>query len=1140
VSELVASGGRRAARVVRDERLRGGNLVHDHVVVGPLDGPLDLGRLVAGLDDEAVVLRSDPLVHLERNLHSLAAAALFAALAQEVGAFRRPGFGSLPELGDALVDLAKERLVSGLAFEAFRDVHFTLLARTSSVGYRGGPASYARQVTTCPSCGAENPEGFRFCGSCGAGLAEAPPPREVRKTVTVLFCDVVGSTALGERVDPEPLRRLMGSYFEQMRAIVERHGGTVEKFIGDAVMAVFGVPQSHEDDALRAVRAAAEMHAAAGPLELGIRIGINTGEVVTGEGETLVTGDAVNVAARLEQAASPGETLIGGATLQLVRDAVETEATEPLELKGKAELLQAHRVFAIDPDAPSVARRLDRPMVGRTRELERLLGDFEHSANERACHMFTLLGAAGVGKSRLVRAFLDNVGARARVLRGRCLPYGEGITYWPVVEVLLQLGSEPESVIGGSPAEAQLSFRKLLEGAAVERPLVVYFDDLQWAEPTFLDLVEHIADWSRDAPIFLLCAARPDLLDLRATWGGGKLNAVSLLLESLSAEDSALLVGELLEEIELDAPMRTRIVDAAEGNPLFVEEMVAMVREDGADGEMIVPPTIHALLQARLDRLGGDERTVIERGAVEGKIFHRGAVLELAPEPVRAGVGTHLLALVRKELIRPDRTEVPGDDAFRFRHLLIRDAAYESVPKETRAALHEQFVAWLDSHAHLVEQDEIAGYHLEQAARYREEIGSSNEKVAEQAFRRLAKAGQAALGRSDWSAARSLLRRAVALVPRGHGARADVLPDYYLTLVESAEWDAAEAAVAELKASPDEVAQAFAALFRAELDVVTEREVGFSPAFGEAVAAAVERFERLEDPKGLAYASRLAALERWASLRWVEAIEKFEVAAANASRAGIQYLEDDARSRIARAYAMGPAPLTETIERLEQFIRDHADRPLALGGIRGALARVLASRGEIEAARAIPQAEEMYLEAGMHVEATSAQYTQTWIAHCAGDFEEEARLLRRMVERQEELKDRNYLSTGWMQLGTCLATLGRNEEAQQALERSRVLTIPEDVVDVIGLDALEAVLRARRGELEEGQELARRALARAEETDHVGMRLDARWSAAEVFERAGRGDEAKALLEESVEIAERHGHLVAAKRARERLKEAFT
>jgi tetratricopeptide (TPR) repeat protein len=238
---------------------------------------------------------------------------------------------------------------------------------------------------------------------------------------------------------------------------------------------------------------------------------------------------------------------------------------------------------------------------------------------------------------------------------------------------------------------------------------------------------------------------------------------------------------------------------------------------------------------------------------------------------------------------------------------------------------------------------------------------------------------------------------------------------------------------------------------------------------------------------------------------------------------------------MARAHAMGPTPLPETIVRLEQFIQDYADRPLALGGIHGALARVLASQGEIEAARAVPKAEAVYLEAGMDLEATSALYTETWIAHCAGDFEEEERLLRRMIERQAALKDRNYLSTGWMQLGTCLVALGRDEEAQQALERSRELTIPEDIVDVIGLDALEAVLKARRGDHEEAQELAKRALTRVEETDAIGMQLDARWSAVEVFELAGQSDEARALLEESIEIAERYGHLVAAERARKRL-----
>jgi class 3 adenylate cyclase/predicted ATPase len=991
-------------------------------------------------------------------------------------------------------------------------------------------------MITCSSCGAENPRGFRFCGACGAALAGTQPAREVRKIVTVLFCDVVGSTALGERVDPEPLRRLMGSYYDEMRTIVERHGGTVEKFIGDAVMAVFGVPQAHEDDALRAVRAAAEMQAAAAPLELEIRIGINTGEVVTGEGETLVTGDAVNVAARLEQAAAAGETLIGGETLRLVRDAVETAPTDVLELKGKAEPIRAHRVLAVDPDAPSFARRLDRPMVGRQRELDRLLGDFEQSVNDRSCHLFTLLGQAGVGKSRLVRAFVAAVGDRARVLRGRCLHYGDGITYWPVVEVLLELGHDPQPVIAGSPAEAQLAFRKLLEEEAALQPLVVYFDDLQWAEPTFLDLVEHIADWSRDAPTFLLCAARPDLLDLRPAWGGGKLNASSLLLESLSPDESGILVEQLLEQLELDELVRARIVEAAEGNPLFVEEMVAMVREDGGDEEIIVPPTIYALLQARLDRLGGDERTVIERGAVEGKIFHRGAVLELAPEPVRPSVGTHLLGLVRKELIRPEQATLPGDDAFRFRHLLIRDAAYESVPKETRARLHERFAAWLDTHAHLIEQDEIAGYHLEQAARYADEIGSPNPSVAERAFRRLAAAGLAAFNRSDWNAARSLLRRALALVPVGHPARVGVLPDYYVALLEVTDWKEARAVVTELRASPDERSNAYAQMFEGELELVSIRSPSYTFAdLEEATVASVKVSERLGDEKGLAYAFRIEAFGRWAALRFAEAIEKFETAAESAARAGLQHLEEEARRRIAIAHVTGPTPVPETIELLERFAEEHADRPLSLATSRGALARALASSGEIDAARELEDAELVLLEAGMELEATSVYNTRAWVAHCSGDFEEEVRIFEAMAVRLEELDDRAYLSTTYMELGICLAGLGRDEEAQRALERAHQLTSSDDVIDVIGLAALGALLTAHRGEFDDARLLAHRALDRVEETDDLPLRLKIRLIGADVLQRAGQSDEASALLEESVELADRHGHVVLARRARERL-----
>ena len=398
---------------------------------------------------------------------------------------------------------------------------------------------------------------MRRASATPAGRRSAPwrVVREQRKVVTIVFCDIVGSTALGESTDPEALRVRLRRYFEDLRAIIERHGGVVEKFVGDAVMAVFGIPVSHEDDALRAVRAAVEMRGAIAEHGLEARIGINTGQVVVGgEGDTLVTGDAVNVAARLEQAAASGETLIGGETRQLIRDAIRVEAVEPLALKGKSRLVEAFRLLDIDAAAPSFARHLETPLVGRERERERLWRDYEDAIADRTCRLFTLLGPAGIGKSRLVADFLERVGGTAEVVRGRCLPYGEGITYWPLVEMLIAIGVEPDSVIGTSPAETQLVFRRLLEARAAERTQVVVVDDLHWAEPVFIDLVEHVADLTRDAPIFLLCVARNELLDVRPGWGGGKLNMTSLCSSHSVREECDELIEFLAGGTVLDAP----------------------------------------------------------------------------------------------------------------------------------------------------------------------------------------------------------------------------------------------------------------------------------------------------------------------------------------------------------------------------------------------------------------------------------------------------------------------------------------------------------------------------------------------------------------------------------------------------------
>ena len=583
--------------------------------------------------------------------------------------------------------------------------------------------------------------------SCAAALVAAAPAREVRKTVTVLFCDLVGSTALGEQTDPEALRALLGRYFERMSGIVESHGGTVEKFIGDAVLAVFGVPLVHEDDALRACRAAVEMRDALPTLGIQGRIGVNTGEVVTGTAERLVTGDAVNVAARFEQAAAPGEVLIGMSTHELVRGAVDAEPMEPLELKGKSEPVAAFRLLAARA-APE--RRHDSLFVGREHELGLLSEAWERAVAEQRCELVTVVGDPGIGKSRLAAEALALAGAQ--VVRGRCLPYGSGITYWPVVEVIKQLDVLPadpaaaaaissllgESDVGTSAEEIGWAFRKLLDEHA---PLVVVFDDIQWGEETFLDLIEHVALLSSGAPLLLLCMARPELLDRRPTW------PVTIRLEPLDGNDAAALIG-----IDVPEELRARIAAAAAGNPLFISEMLAMTQE--ADAEVEVPASLKALLAARLDQLDPAERRVLECGSVEGEVFHRGAVQALTPEETQ--VTPRLAALVRRELIRSDRPQFAGEDGFRFRHLLIRDTAYDALPKAIRADLHARFAFWLDEHGReLVERDEIVGYHLEQAARCLADLGQPDLDLAAEAAARLAAAGRRARWQLDRRTARS-------------------------------------------------------------------------------------------------------------------------------------------------------------------------------------------------------------------------------------------------------------------------------------------------------------------------------------------------------------------------------------------------
>ena len=499
---------------------------------------------------------------------------------------------------------------------------------------------------------------------------------------------------------------------------------------------------------------------------------------------------------------------------------------EPLELKGKAEAVPALRLISVAGTAAGRARRLDSPMIGRERPLALLLQLFEGAAADRACHLFTILGSAGVGKSRLVEEFVSRLEGRGGPARGRCLPYGDGITYFPVLEIVKEAAGladfdapdiveakvcavleddEQQEVVcsrlsqllgvqeNASPDETHWAIRRFLEAQAREEPLVVVFDDIHWGEPALLDLIEQVADWSKDVPLFLLCMARPDLLDLRPTWGGGKMNATTISLEPLSSDECERLIGSLLGAADLPAVVAERITDTAEGNPLFVEEMLEMLIDDGrlersngswvSVGEMAevaVPPSISSLLEARLDRLRPDERAVIERASVVGKVFHDGAIQALFGTDPPPNLRELVMGLVRREMVRAERSTLPGQEMYRFRHLLIRDAAYEGMPKELRAELHEHFAAWLEDVAgeRIDEQEEILGYHLEQTVELRRQLGPLGAReieISRRAARHLRDSGDRARDRGDQQAATHLYGRAADLLPEDDATYPDLL-----------------------------------------------------------------------------------------------------------------------------------------------------------------------------------------------------------------------------------------------------------------------------------------------------------------------------------------------------------------------------
>ncbi len=1041
-------------------------------------------------------------------------------------------------------------------------------------------------MPACPSCGEDNPDRAKFCLACGSALA-APLTHESRKTVSVLFCDLVDSTKLGERMDPESLRALMSTYFDQMRAIIDRHGGTVEKFIGDAVMAVFGIPTVHEDDALRAVRAAAEMRDAVGVLnddllerwgvELVTRTGVNTGPVVAGdaaEGQTLVTGDAVNVAARLEQAAGDGEVVIGDITQRLTRAAITAEPVEPLTLKGKSEPVPAFRLLGVRRNTAGTSRRLDAPMIGRAAQLGALVDALRDVERARVCRMVTVLGDAGIGKSRLAEELIRRAGDAWAQLRGRCLPYGEGITFWPVAQAIRQAaglaedGSVEEaeaklSEIAGEQTSAQISkvlglreadvpaaelfgaVRHFLEALGRRDPVILVFDDLHWAQPTLLELIDHLARWTTDARVLLVCIARPEFAHAHPRWGQDIRDAHTFTVEPLGPEDSRVLIDGLLGSTGLPETARARISEAADGNPLFVEELLAMLVEDGTleqEGDhwivtrdlstIVIPPTISAILASRIERLRPEDRDEAQRASVQGQSFYVDALIALSPESMAAQVREHLDTLAETELIRPDRQDALGYETYRFRHILIRDAVYESALKQFRAELHERFADWLEGAARdrSREYEEIIGYHLERAFRLRAELGAIRDvelALAGRAGTHLGHAGRRALELVDMPAATNLLGRAVELLPDDDPDRRHLLPGLAEALLDTGDFDRArdvlDEAAARARGIGDEGLEARTTLVRADLDSLVDPE-GWSERAEAAARHAIDVFGRATDERGLAQAYGMLSFVHIYRCRSADTAEAALAAAEHARRAGAyggRYL-----SAYASALLYGPAPVPEAIERIEE-LRSHADLGQSAEATTLYTLGVLqAMSGRFDSGRElINQASLIDRQLGREVVgAMTTAETLADVELLAGNADGALRDLREGFDTLVELGERGYASTLAAMRARALCERSRWDEALRFADTSADWADSDDIVSQVVWRGGKARALAHLGNGDEAERLAREAADLAATTDHINMHADALYDLSDVLLSRGDQDRAAQILDDARNAYRRKGN----------------
>ena len=965
-----------------------------------------------------------------------------------------------------------------------------------------------------------------------------------RKLATVLFVDLVDSTSLVSASDPEVVRRRVTRFFDQVSRCIETYGGTVEKFAGDAVMAAFGVPQAHEDDSERAVRAALEILDSVRDLELQARIGIEAGEVVTGAGDsTFATGEALNLAARLQQLAEPGQILIGPAAHRLTLGSVEVEDIGPVKVRGREDPVW---VWAATAAGARPAGRVPvTPLVGRDHELDLLENTFARAQRDRRAHLVTIYGEPGVGKSRLANEFLAALEGTT-VLHGRCLPYGESITYWPLAEMvkgaadiadddpldvaieklrescpaeavadLLGLATGVLEAVHGERSQQEISWaaREWAQLMSQTQPLILVFEDIHWAEEPLLELIEHMTEWVRDGALMIVCLARAELLDVRSTWGGGRVRATAIELEPLGDADGETLIDALNEDGTISAKTRRALLDKTGGNPLFLEEVMLNVAECGEERAVEeIPDTVQALIAARIDRLQPASKSVLQRASVIGRSFWAGAVEYLAEDEDLSDPIEDLL--LRDLVVGESRSTLKNETAYRFKHVLIRDVAYASLTKSARAKHHARFAEWLRERAG-DELLEIRAHHLDHAASLLAELdGAPPADLAREAADALEEAGRRALAREANQAARHLFLRSVELEP--------TLNRRYMAAKAAWRLDDLPAVAREMQSVYDESVrvgdrEVEGKALTGLADVVLMREADPVRA-RELAAQALEIID--DDPAARFDALRVA----WVAAYWVGKLGKAESYLTEqlelACAAGRKDLESMAVLTRADTFAarLDLERASEELERARDLAQESGSIN-ALGRVFLTWSKVYLLQKELEQAEeAASESIRLFSEVGSVWAVARAYNMAAWIAWESGDIEKGEKRFRESIRLLKPIGDRASLCESQRGLAELLLKRGRVEEAERFALEARETVGPLDLTSRATTAGSLAMVRSAQGRHDEAEELFREGVDALADTEFGGIEYEVLEPYAQFLRDRGRDDEAERVEERLGEL----------------------